>query len=92
MHQGKKEGTWTGEERRAAEEISELAKIWEMLHAMNNKLDIHIAEAEQYRPKINELTEILAKSKGAVALLKLLVYIGTPLYAVILWAKDHIKW
>jgi hypothetical protein len=79
--------SWDGEERRSRTD----ADMWNLLRSIDKKLDMHLEEEKETRPKIQELLDILAMSKGAVMLIKILLIIGAPLAATIYWIKDHVK-
>lgn len=51
----------------------------------------HIKEESELKPRLIELLVLLERSKGAVSLLKALIYIGAPLTAITYWIKDHVK-
>lgn len=82
---------WDGKERRVTGTHSDLSEIWELLHAIDKKIDLHIKEEDAYRPKVVELVEILEKSKGAITLIKILVGVIAPTIAALVWLRDHVK-
>ena len=69
-----------------------LADIWELLHAINLKLENHIVEEDTYKPKLIQVAEILDRSKGIVAFLKFLVWASGAIWIAAQWWKDHFKW
>lgn len=77
---------WNGEERRHHD--SEVLKQIAELRAI---MEAHLIEEKQLKPHIQELVDILQKSKGIVLLFKFLLYIGAPLGAFVYWVKDHVK-
>lgn len=54
--------------RRRSDNISreevELGDIWEFLHEMNLKLELHLQEYKQQQPAVKELIDSLNKIKG----------------------------
>lgn len=70
---------------------ADLGAIWDLLRELDKKVDVHLAEEAEFRPKLVELVAIMERSKGAIFLLKLLVGIGAPVYALMLWLKDHVR-
>ena len=69
-----------------------LADIWELLHAINLKLENHIVEEETYKPKLIKAVEVLEQSKGVITFLKFAVWFTGIVWVVSQWAKDHFKW
>lgn len=63
----------------------------DLLHELKTTLELHIEQENEFRPKVEELVTILERSKGAVVFLKVVLYIGAPIFAFLAWAKDHIK-
>lgn len=51
----------------------------------------HIEQEEKLRPRLEELFQIMERSHGVILFLKFLAYVGAPVGALIIWAKDHIK-
>lgn len=82
-------GEWDGKERRA--EHVDLSDLYNVIHELKDKLNEHILEESQIRPHLIELVDILQRFKGVVVFFKVLIYVGAPLAAVYVWAKDHIK-
>lgn len=82
-------GEWDGHERRSTP--AELADIWNLLHEIKTSQEIHLKEEAEFRPKLVELVTILERSKGVILFLKLVLYLGAPITAFAVWAKDHIK-
>ena len=70
---------------------AELNDIWNLLRDLDKKVDLHLQEEEAFRPKMVELVSIMDKSKGAITLIKIIVAVAVPVYAAVIWAKDHIK-
>jgi len=68
-----------------------LDAIWILLLEVNGKITSHIEDEAHLRPHVEELVDMLQKSKGILLFLKALVYIGAPLTALIYWIKDHVK-
>lgn len=70
---------------------TDLSDIWDLLRAIDKKVDLHLADEAEFRPRLVELVGIMEKSKGAITLIKWCAYLGAPIYALILWFKDHVK-
>jgi len=68
-----------------------LDSVWLLLSEVNTKISSHIEAEAHLRPHIEELVDILQKSKGIITFIKVLLYIATPVVAFIAWGKDHIK-
>ena len=66
--------------------------LWAFLHRMDKKIDLHIEESKRKDPKLDALIESFEQSKGVVKFIKLCAVLGTPMGALLLWAKDHVKW
>lgn len=66
--------------------------VVDLLRDLDNKLETHLAEEKELRPKVIELVDILQKSKGAIAFIKLSVTVAGAVAIALAWAKDHIKW
>lgn len=64
----------------------ELGDIWEFLHEMNLKLELHLAEYKRQQPDVKELIEGLNKIKGA----KWAVVILASIVGSFLAAKQNI--
>ena len=77
---------WDGNER--THHDSEVLKQIAQLRAI---MEAHLIEEKQLKPHIEELVDILQKSKGIVLLFKLLLSVCAPIGAFIYWAKDHVK-
>ena len=77
---------WNGEERRHHD--SEVLKQIAELRAI---MEAHLIEEKQLKPYIQELIDILQKSKGIVLLFKFLLYVGAPVGAFVYWVQDHVK-
>ena len=76
---------WDGTERHQNDEIlRELSELKVIMEA-------HIKEEQELRPRLLELLNLLERSKGAVAMVKGMMYIGAPIGAAIYWIKDHVK-
>ena len=96
MHQA---DTYTGPERREAprpppaghRQEPTLDSIWILLLEVDTKISSHIESEAHLRPHIEELVDMLQKSKGILIFLKALIYVGAPLTAFIYWLKDHVK-
>lgn len=82
-------GEWDGKERRA--NPPDFAAIWELLHEIKTAQEVHLEQEKQIQPKLLELIEILERSKGVITFLKVVLYVGAPLTAFAVWARDHIK-
>jgi hypothetical protein len=80
---------WDGIERRHSS-LSERA-IWDELHAINLKLAHYEEERKEYKPRLDELLNILTVSKGLVVVMKTLIFIAAPLTALLYWVKEHVK-
>jgi hypothetical protein len=65
--------------------------IWEELHKINLQLAQYSREREEYRPKIDQVLEIMTVAKGISNITRGLVFIAAPVAAVIYWIKDHLK-
>ena len=70
----------------------ELREIKTLLLEIDTKVSLHLAEEEELRPKLQELVEILQKSKGAIALIKFVFYVIAPVLGGVYWLRDHFKW
>lgn len=70
---------------------ADLSDIWDLLRALDKKVELHLQDEAEFRPKMVELVSILEKSKGAVTLIKILVGVVAPVWALFIWAKDHVK-
>lgn len=82
-------GDWDGKERRATS--ADILEIRELLYEIKTQQELHLEEEKKLRPKVEELVTILERSKGVVTFLKVCIYVGTPVAAFAVWAKDHIK-
>lgn len=75
----------------SGEQEKSIADVWALVHEMKAKLEAHIEEETEYKPKLMQLLLILEQSKGVVAFLKASVYVGGSLIALLYWCKEHIK-
>jgi len=68
---------------------------YEQLHGLLMELkgivNEHIRQENELRPRLEELLAIMERSHGVILFLKFLAYVGAPVGALIIWAKDHIK-
>lgn len=69
----------------------DLQEIWQLLNSIKEAQDKHLAAEAEIQPKLLELISILEKSKGALLFLKVLIYGGTLLGGLYVWAKEHLK-
>lgn len=68
-----------------------LESIAAMISELSVKLELHIQQERQLNPHIQELIDILQKSKGVIAFFKVCIFIGAPLAALVTWIKEHVK-
>ena len=79
--------------RKCRDSVEGDIKGWLILHekSESEKYDqIHIA-IKKLSTKVDELGGYFEQGKGAITALKWLAVIVTGVWAVMLWAKDHIK-
>ena len=69
----------------------DLAAVWELLHKIDKKLDLHLQNDAANAPKLAELVVLLDRSKGILIFLTWASVIVGTLGAMALWIKDHIK-
>ena len=69
----------------------DLATLWELLHTVDKKLDLHMQQYAINAPKVDELVQLLDRSKGILIFLTWASVIASALGAMFLWLKDHIK-
>lgn len=89
---------YAGQERRKSPsaEISNLHRRMdtqdELLREIRDKIVAHMAAEEVIKPSVDELVAILHGSKVTVRVLGWITAGAAGLFAVIGWAKDHVKW
>lgn len=59
-----------------------------MLLEIRDKMNAHVVESDQIRPALEELVTLW---KGSKILLPIMAAAAATLWAVIVWAKDHVK-
>lgn len=69
----------------------DLAALWELLHTVDKKLDLHMQQYNANAPKVAELVTLLDRSKGILVFLTGLSVVVGVFWGVINWAKDHVK-
>ena len=75
------------EERRTE---PDLAQIWNLLRAVDKKVDLHLEEENNLRPKLLALISVLEMSRGALVFIKWSAATGTVLAAIYTWASTHL--
>jgi len=73
-------------------EEPDLDKIWNLLREVDKKVDLHLQEESEYRPKLIELMALLERSKGALTLIKWTAAIVAASAAAGLWVTSHFTW
>lgn len=63
----------------------------EILESLRRTLEDHMESEAAFRPKVEELIVVLERLKGVVTFLKVVIYIGGIGWAILSWAKDHVK-
>lgn len=69
----------------------DLAAVWDLLHTVDKKLDLHMQQYAMNAPKIEELVVLLDRSKGVLVFLTFASVVVGALGGMFLWLKDHIK-
>lgn len=67
---------------------------WQILQAVTNlrkELEDHIKDEAQKQAQLLELLAMFERSRGALWFVRMLVFVGAPFGAFLLWARDHIK-
>lgn len=59
-----------------------------MLLEIRNKINTHVVESDQIRPALEELVTLW---KGSKLLIPILASMAAAVWAVVAWAKDHLK-
>ncbi len=59
-----------------------------ILREIDRKITAHVAESDSIRPALEEL---VALWKGSKILIPILASMAAAVWAVVAWAKDHIK-
>ena len=59
-----------------------------MLLEIRDKINAHVVESDQTRPALEEL---VALWKGSKILIPILASMAAAVWAVVAWAKEHIK-
>ena len=75
------------EERRTE---PDLAQIWNLLRAVDKKVDMHLEEENNLRPKLLALISVLEMSRGALVFIKWSAATGAVLAAIYTWASTHL--
>ena len=73
------------------EKEKSIEDVLALLYDMKVKLEAHIEEETEYKPKLLQLILILEQSKGVVAFLKASVYIIGLGLAILYWCREHVK-
>ena len=63
----------------------------ELLLEMRDALNRHVATEEQLRPHLEELVALWRGSRFIAAIITALAALGGGLWAIVAWARDHIK-
>lgn len=66
----------------------ELVRALERIEA---KLDNHLSNYNEQAPKLQEVLDMLQKSKGAFALFRFVMFILSPVIAAAIWIKNHVN-
>ena len=77
---------WDDTERRYHD-----SEVLKQIAELRTIMEAHLIGEKQLKPHIEELVDILQKSKGIVLLFKFLLYVGAPVGALVYWIKDHVK-
>jgi len=81
---------------RREENVTDLAEIWNLLRALDKKIDLHLQEENAIRPKLLQLIDALELSKGAFKFIKLTAAIVAASAAVYTYVSTyiaaHITW
>lgn len=90
------ETCWSGYERRrpSAEIISiheQLADLKRSNAELSDMLRLHVAKAEDIEPVLTELVSLWRASKILGVLLAAIATTAGGIWALILWARDHVK-
>lgn len=59
-----------------------------MLLEIRDKLISHVVEADQIKPALDELVSLW---KGSKILIPIMVGLATAIWAIITWAKEHLR-
>ncbi len=59
-----------------------------MLLEIRDKINTHVVESDQIRPALEELVTLW---KGSKLLIPILASMAAAVWAVVAWAKDHLK-
>ncbi len=59
-----------------------------ILREIDRKITAHVAESDSIRPALEELVSLW---KGSKILIPILASMAAAVWAVVAWAKDHIK-
>ncbi len=59
-----------------------------MLLEIRDKINAHVVESDQIRPALEELVTLW---KGSKLLIPILASMAAAVWAVVAWAKDHLK-
>lgn len=83
-------------ERRA--DPSDTDVIIRLLQGLTSRLDAHIddfqslkTEFEILKPRLEEVVEIVERSKSIIWFVRAIIYVLAPLVTGYLWVKSHIK-
>lgn len=63
----------------------------ELLREIRDKVVAHIAEEREMKPALDELVSLWKGSKVISRILATLCAFGAAVWALFVWAKDHIK-
>jgi hypothetical protein len=69
-----------------------LTAIWELLRALDMKVELHLQEEAEIRPKLLELIDILIASKGLLKFLKWISATAAALLAIHTFFGKYFVW
>lgn len=70
----------------------DLAAIWNLLRAVDTKVDTHIAESEVTRPKIDRLLSVFEQAQGAITFVKWMAAVAASGAAAWAWLNTYVTW
>lgn len=68
----------------------DLAAVWDLLHAIDKKLDLHIQQYNKDAPSIRELSMLLDRSKGILVFMTWVSVVGGIFVGAGVWIKNHV--
>jgi chromosome segregation ATPase len=82
-----------GDERRVdtAKLVIYLQQLGRQLEEMETRLDAHTEHEEEQQKQVKELLDALTQFKGMIVIVRWTIYIGAPLFAAIIWLKEHVR-